>query len=129
MRAGACADFSGVMRKNIPSSHLRAKIYSKIYLLLMKHILQITPDVLFPQSREVSIDISRCSDVRVTKPLLDIFQLPSIVIENAGCAMTNIVETHFRQSMPCENLLECAGEVIRTVRLAVAPDKNIIRFL
>ena len=94
----------------------------------MKHILQITPDVLFPQSREVSIDISRCPDVRVTKPLLDIFQLPSIVIENAGCAMTNIVETHFRQSVLRENLLECAGEVIRTVRLAVAPDKNIIRF-
>ena len=42
--------------------------------------------------------------------------------------VTDIVETHLRQSVLCENLLERAGDVIQAVGLAVTPDKDIIRF-
>ena len=59
------------------------------------------------------------------QPLLDVFQLPSVVVENARRAVTDIVETHLRQSMLCENLLECTGDLIRAIGLAVAPDKDI----
>jgi len=89
-----------------------------------KHILQILPDVLLPQSGEVSIDIPRCHDIRMPQPLLDVFQLPSVVVENARRTVTDIVETHLGQSMLCENLLECAGDVIRAVGLAVTPTQK-----
>ena len=53
-------------------------IYSIIYILLPpKHILQILPDVLFPQPCEVGINIPRRPDIRMTQPLLDVFQLPA----------------------------------------------------
>ena len=76
----------------------------------------------------MSINIPRRPDIRMTQPLLDIFQLPSVVVENARRAVTDIVETHLGQSMLCENLLERAGDVIRSAWLAVTPHKNIIRF-
>ena len=62
-----------------------------------KHILQILPDVLFPQPGEVGVDIPRRSDVRMPQPLLDVFQLPSVIVENTRRAVTDIVKPHLRQ--------------------------------
>ena len=77
------------------------KIYRIIYIFLPpKHILQILPDVLFTQPREVGVDIPRRSDIRMPQPLLDVFQLPSVVVENARRAVTDIMETHIGCKAP-----------------------------
>ena len=68
--------------------------------LPLEHLLQILPDVLLPQSREVSIDIPRRPNIRMPQPLLDVFQLPSVVVENARRAVTDIVETHIGCKAP-----------------------------
>jgi len=66
-----------------------AELFQTGRILPPKHILQILPDVLLPQPREVGVDIPRCSDVRMTQPLLNVFQLPSVVVENARRAVTD----------------------------------------
>lgn len=91
----------------------------------MEQRIKIFRYIFLTQHGYVCINISSSSQIGMTKPLGHILQRPTLIVENTGCAVPNIVETQTRQTMLFQYLLKITGYVIRTVGLAVAPDKDI----
>ena len=58
------------------------------------------PHFFFSYFADMGVDITGCFNVAVTEPFLDIFQLPAGIIKNTGRAMTNIMKSHVRESVP-----------------------------
>ena len=58
------------------------------------------PHFFFSYFADMGVDITGCFNVAVTEPFLDIFQLPAGIIKNTGRAMTNIMKSHVRKSVP-----------------------------
>jgi len=45
------------------------------------------------------VDITGCFNVTMPEPFLDVLQLPSGIIENAGSTVTNIMKSHIGQTI------------------------------
>ena len=66
----------------------------------MEQRTKVLPYIFLPQHGNVRVDVARRAQIGMSDPLRDILQRPALIVENTGCAVTNIVETQTRMNIP-----------------------------
>ena len=94
----------------------------------MEQRTKVLPYIFLTKHGNVCVNIPRRAQIGMSDPLRDILQLPALIVENTGCAVTNIVETQTRQTMLFQYLMKSTGYIIRSVWFSITPYKDISRF-
>ena len=84
------------------------------------------PHFFFSCLADMGVNVAGGFDITMSEPFLNILQLPSGIIKNTGCAMTDIMKSHVGQPFLHKNLLETSCNVIGTVQMSIGPHKDII---
>ena len=91
----------------------------------MEQRIKIFRYIFLPQIANVCVDVARGSNIGMPDPFGYVLQLPALVVKDAGCAVTNVMETQVRQTMLFQYLLKSTGNVIRAEWFSILPSKDI----
>ena len=94
-----------------------------------KCVLHILSKLGFALLGYVGVDICSCFNIRVTKPILNISDVPILVVENGGCAVSEVMKTHLFQPMVLENTLKTPRYAVRPTNRTIRVRKYIVGFV